>query len=138
MKKTITVLEINALVIAEATKLKKNATLYEIANLDFSNLRTASKYNCIYGQMTGNCFSERAVELIEASCKRVFNINISERDKDKKMGKIYGKLNGKPVTRDEYWSPIEIFIDMERNQNNGNNKRLIDYLKGETKKLTLK
>jgi len=138
-KATITVHAMNALVIAEATKLKKNATPEEIADLDFEYLHPSQLDLCVYGQMTGNCFSDRAAELIKLSCKQIFDHNINRKEADAKMGDTYGKLNGKPLDdRSSYWSPIEVFICMPRNQKNGNNKRLIDYLKGETKKLTLK
>ena len=84
--------------------------------------------------MTGNCFSERAVELIEASCKRVFA------DASDGGDTLKGVLNGSPKksNRDTYWSPIEIFITKKRNVKNGNNKRLVAFLKGETETLDLK
>ncbi len=120
-KRQVSNATLNELVISEAKKLKKNATLDEIKRLDFERLCTDSPTSCIYGQMT------------KLSCKRVI-----ERDDD--MNGINGTLNGSPLEsfRSEYWSPIEVFIDRLRNNTNGNNERLIKFLKGETKTLTLK
>ncbi|MEK6880343.1 MAG: hypothetical protein AABY22_12075 [Nanoarchaeota archaeon] len=128
----LTIAILNALVIDEAKKLKKNAKNYEIKKLNFERLDTQHVTKCVYGQMTGDCFSDRATELIEGSCKRVI--------KCAPDGEIDGTLNGSPKesNRSRYWSPIEVFIDRERNKKNGNNKRLVAYLKGETKELILK
>lgn len=125
---------LNQLVIDEATNLKKNAKKKELANLQFKSLDTQNYQSCIYGQMTGDCFNERAIKLIEKSCERIFL------DDEAIEGKITGTLNGCPKKerREKYWSPIEVFIDKKRNKNNGNNKRLIDFLKGKTKTLKLK
>jgi len=142
-KTALTILALNALVLAEAKKLKTNAKSYELAELNFAYLDSQQKDRCIYGQMTGNCFNDRAIELITKSCKRVFTDKSADDDfKDKRMGAVKGELNGKPKesysARMGYWSPIEVFIDMPRNKNNGNNERLVAFLKGETKTLTLK
>ncbi len=133
MKKGLTIVAMNALVIAEATKLKKNATKNELHSLDISILDTTSVNQCIYGQMTGNCFTSRATELIELSCEKVFKRIFH-------MEKITGELNGSPKGEHRcfYWSPIELFIDSKRNRTNGNNKRLVDFLKDETQTLKLK
>ena len=136
-----TIKTINELVIAEATNLKKNATVEELENLNFDKLQTDHSELCIYGQMTGVCISERAIDLIELSCERVFNDKSHNDGFDGgKMGGIKGELNGSPLGkgRGYYWSPIEIFIDMPRNKSNGNNKRLVDFLKGVTSELKLK
>lgn len=123
---------LNALVRKEAKNLIANTTPSERARLSIANLVTQSARSCIYGQMTGDCYSERAVDLIELSCEKVYRRDHSDR--------ISGVLNGKPTGsyRMAYWSPIEIFIDIPLNQLNGNNKRLIAYLKGETKRLIIK
>lgn len=62
------------LVRKEAKALLTNSFTNERLNLDFNNLRTNSRTGCVYGQMTGDCFSSRAVKLIESSCERVYNI----------------------------------------------------------------
>lgn len=129
----LTVAILNALVLTEATKLKKAASKTELINLSFNRLRTQSTDGCIYGQITGNCFNSRATELIEASCKQVITRSDS-------CTLVTGTLNGDPkkANRREYWSPIEMFIDQPRNKENGNNERLIEFLKDETKTLKLK
>ncbi len=138
--KIITVLALNALVMTEAKRLKKNATEAEINKLSFEDLDSSKSHNCIYGQMAGYCFNDRATELIEASCTKVLERVILPKHKDMMAPPILGKLNGSPkkTHRDNYWSPIEMFIDLERNKKNGNNQRLIAYLKGETEMLKLK
>lgn len=124
---------LNALVLDEATKLKENITTDERSYLSFRTLLTSDSTRCVYGQITGSCWSKRAVELIEASCQKVLA--------PIKGGEgIRGTLNGSPKesNRWNYWSPIEVFIDKPRNQENGNNERLIAFLKDETKTLKLK
>ncbi len=133
--KNITRAELIPLVIAEATKLKANALKDELANLNFSSLNADLPSRCIYGQMTGNCFNDRAVSLIEKSCEKVI-VNNPNRSG------VNGPLNGSPKgsDRDLYWSPIEVYI--YRNQStlryDKQNKVLIDFLRGETETLNLK
>lgn len=124
--------KLNELVRKEAKNLIKNATDSERAELTIENLYSQSATRCIYGQMTGSCYSRRAVELIEDSCEKVYRRTTSDG--------ITGELNGKPseTSRNWYWSPIEIFIDLPLNKVNGNNRRLVAYLKGETKRLIIK
>lgn len=109
------------LVIAEATKLKIHATQEEISNLNINKLDANYSGTCIYGQITGNCWNDRAVELIELSCEK--------------------------ANRDNYWSPIELFIYrnqyiLEKKIKNSSkkieNQKLIAFLKGETEILKLK
>jgi len=119
------------LVKAEAASLVKRATDKEKSNLSFEQLNTNRHDSCIYGQMTGSCFSDRAENLITASCKRVYS-HVGD------GSRVRGRLNGEPKNRNVYWSPIEVFIDKDYNKANGNNERLIAYIKGETKTLKLK
>lgn len=123
------------LVIEEAKALKEHATPEEINRLDFNRLNPESKFSCIYGQMTGDCFSGRAIDLITKSAKRVYVKNNKEW-----TSRLYekAKLNGKPIpeerTGKETWwySPIEIFISKK---NDALNEKLIQFLKGEIKEL---
>ena len=119
-----------SLVKNEAKKLKKKATSKELDKLSFTELDPVDFYKCIYGQITGDCFSGRAIELIEGCCKRVY-ANDTDKDVDEYI------LNGKPKKSDrtQYWSPIEVFIATKENQENGNNKMLVRYLKGKEEKL---
>lgn len=122
------------LVKKEAKKLRNLCTKVEKNKLDFYNLAPQRKRSCIYGQLTGNCFSRRANNLIVECCERII------------IGKLNTKrfhINGKPkpysgIKRIGNWSPIEAFIMYRKNTNNGNNKMLVSYLKGETKTLSFK
>lgn len=49
----------------EANLLKKHATKEELDRIDFFTLNPFSKLNCIYGQMTGDCYGKRATSLIK-------------------------------------------------------------------------
>lgn len=118
------------LVKKEAKAIKENATEKEIDNLDFDELRPANTQRCIYGQMTGDCYSLRANDLIVKCAKRVY-----ETTGGINKCNIH-KLNGKPFLLDnsqlrtqKYHSPIELFILFDEK----NNKMLIDYLKGNRK-----
>jgi len=121
------------LVIEEATKLRNMITQEEADNLKFSKLDSSQSDRCIYGQLSGNCFSDRAIELIKACASRVYKNwwFLSE-----------SKLNGSPLglSRNEFWSPIEVFIsqdetDYENNMGNGNNERLVQFIKKEIDEL---
>jgi len=123
------------LVIQEAKNLKRYATKNELSYLDFDNLKPDNKGGCIYGQMTGNCFSRRAEDLIIRCAPRVYKIN-SVGQTPALYGLINNRLNGKPSyekARYTYFSPIEVFI--YNNRNKENNKRLIDYLKDKNNNL---
>lgn len=48
----------------EAAKLKANAAPEELGNLDFERLSPLHVNQCIYGEMTGHCESQRALELL--------------------------------------------------------------------------
>lgn len=130
------------LVIAEATNIKRIALKRELKKLDFCGLVPDDHQNCIYGQMTGDCYNARAYELIRKSCVNVIE---SESVDDKEFnGELVdfneqAKQNGveKPNKFDEnfrlsFYSPIEIFITRKRNKKNGNNAKLIAFLRGET------
>lgn len=125
------------IVIEEAKALRKHASEVEISKLDFNTLNPNSVTSCIYGQMTGHCYSPRAVELIENSCKRVYTTN---------GGFAESKLNGSPVGKfrrndgkallfglnTTYWSPIELFITKATLKQKSS---LIKFIKGEIKTL---
>lgn len=116
----------------EATALIKNTTPEERKKLDFSTLEPQRIDRCVYGQMTGDCNTNRAVSLMVMCAKKVYTAIPSSR--------VVGILNGSPkgLNRDRYWSPIEIFIAKDENQNNGNNQMLINFLKGKRKTLNFK
>ncbi len=122
---------LNKLVIEEAKNLKLRATPEEIGRLSRVVLNSKKVDACIYGQMTGDCFSKRATTLIIQCCERVFKTDGT---------RLRGKLNGSPLhmNRNHYWSPIEIFIDKVENKITRNDEALIAYLKGETETLNFK
>jgi len=125
------------LVRIEAANLKVEATPQELAKLNFSKLNSGDTGRCIYGQMTGFCYSDRANELIVKCAPRVYNGGFG-------LGSI-NNLNGAPAELNgeyrgiKYHSPIEVFIHLnsyDYNSGKANNKILIDYLQGRNKILT--
>ncbi len=98
----------------EAKNLRKFAYPEELENLHLHILDPDSIQNCVYGQMTGNCFSSRAKKLIEECCERVYNIGSPDNMLES------ATLNGSPKGRfrKEYWSPIEVFIYKNRKNKN--------------------
>lgn len=125
---------------AEVESLKNNATKEEINNLDFDIFNPESQYNCIYGQMTGRCSSERAKELMDLGCVRVAVGDIfayTKKELPSILKKINGPYNGQMWTDGyrnfNHLSMIETYILL----NNSKPKNIIDYLKGKTEKLVL-
>ena len=112
----------------EAANLKKYATKEELDNLDFNTFNPSSSNLCIYGQMTGRCWSRRSHELIINSTKIGFPM-LSYGDIDVGIGSVY----------DRNFSPIEKYIATNNDTDFQviQNKKLISYLKGETDDLNL-
>jgi hypothetical protein len=132
---------IQELVKKEASKLKEYATQEELEQLDFNTLRPYVSYNCIYGQMTGSCYSDRANELILKCAERVYIRTPHTTFSDGVLA--YQTLNGgpHPITDNRgrcefYHSPIEVYVILNKeNSTTVNNKMLIDYLQGVTTEL---
>jgi hypothetical protein len=109
----------------EARALREHGTEAEIERLNLSTFDGKQSTSCIYGQMTGDCFSDRAETLIK-SCAPVF---------------IAGNENGGPTNKileadskeSLRWSPIEKYAF----ENSDNCANLIAYLKGERNDLVL-
>ena len=127
--------KIKELVRIEADNLKRFATEEELDRLHFGRLEASVAKRCIYGQMTGFCYSERAHELIMNCAVRVYNTPEAI---------SHPRLNGKPRVvsgedrKFEYHSPIEVFIyKNEANLKRNLNERLVDYLKGKTETLDI-
>jgi len=102
-------LKLEELVIKEATNLKQYATVEELLKLDYDNLDGNSGNNCIYGQMTGDCETERSFELISECCELVYDVstddNWSDLDSDFIINKK--KVDTTPSRRLVYYiSPI--------------------------------
>lgn len=144
------------LAIQEAINIKKHATDQEIDNLDIRSFNGGYPRTCLYGQLTGNCYNARAVELIQLCCERVYEAN-----RNSVPSRKAAKLNGSPLGLERklsendlvctYYSPIEILVGYDRpdpryderiaidNFANSDScaKRIINFLKGETEVLEL-
>lgn len=114
----------------EAAKLFKNATQEEKDRLDFEGLDPNMGRRCVYGQMTGYCYSSRATKLITACASLVLrvgenelpNVSCALRHENKKnLQKRNGDLGY------YIFSPIEVYTA----QDGADNAQLIAYLKGE-------
>lgn len=118
----------------EAKKLKTQLTEEEKLNLNESSFDPEDEEQCIYGQITGDCRSERAYELIMGCCERVYSGNT--------LDLARRTLNGKPTECEaserlwSYNSPIETLI-FPINGGKTDGIKIIKYLKGETKTLKL-
>ncbi len=142
---------------AEAKALRQHATKEELGRLNFEKLESRNFERCIYGQSTGNCFGNRAAELIFKCCPRYFKAEADtelgeevpiETSSKKYESSFREYVNGeKPVgvnsaeglyqnrnrTSTLHYSAIEAYImyPFARNEN------LISYLRGETDDLNL-
>lgn len=65
---------------AEATALKETATKEELAKLRAHFLNPFQYDQCVYGLMTGSCYSGRASELIFNCCPRYFKNEVDGRE----------------------------------------------------------
>lgn len=132
------------LVKQEAENIKLNATKREINRLKIKSLDPANIEQCIYGQMTGSCYSKRANQLVRKCATKVYK----PMGNTNPLGDVVlsdDKVKVAIQRESEYHSPIEIFIyhfgycdGTLRIDKTGNIKKIINYLKGETKTLTLK
>lgn len=129
------------LVIEEATNLRKKLTKGEKEQLDFGTLDSTSRFDCLYGQTTGNCNSKRAISLIRSCCSRVYDAGKNDNDWIT-SATLNGSSKGKKrVIPGGFWdkiaffSPIEILIHLKGQKRN--TKKLIQYIKGEIEELTL-
>lgn len=94
-------------VLEEATLLKQHATPEEIHKLDVDWIDPTNFEQCIYGQMTGNCYSERAHELLAKCAVWPYSIELDGYVKTQMgvtrwMNFRNGSSNG--------FSPIEYYI----------------------------
>lgn len=113
-------------VLYEINHIKKHATKEEISRLDFEEFSPERIDKCIYGQMTGDCFSKRAEQLMPKKHDAIFNL-----------------LNGKSkinfikdmqLNDEQSFTVLEVFVSLNyKDQNAG----IIRYLKGETEDIVL-
>lgn len=127
----------------EAEALRVHATKEERERLEFKALDPERTRHCIYGLMTHNCNSDRAIQLIsDCACRYIRDNGISG-IKREGFARIQQKINGSKVdTLQEcrialkgiaHFSAIEAYILLPEAQN----ASLISYLRGETETLTL-
>ena len=102
-------------VVKEALLLRKHATKEERAKLDFNELRGDNAYHCVYGQMTGSCYSDRSREL-HVLCAKPYS---------KSVHHYTGYLNHKFEIGNEGVSSLEFYL----NQEGAKNDVLINLLK---------
>lgn len=124
--------QLQRLVRHEAKALRRNATTEEKERLDFDTLNPKKGDYCVYGQLCHNCFRPRAVELMRKCASRVYNYeSFTNLENTGRVDEANGPAENKD--RDTFWSPIEVFIVQKNNEKN--NKKLIQYIKGETNEL---
>lgn len=132
-------------VTVEAKALRATATKEERMNLSANRVFYDSTQDCIYGQISGSCFSSRASELIQACCPRYFvnKINADPLTQVRVGGFniIAESVNGDRVVGFEnrrshyymHYSAIEIYISTK----NANITSLVAFLREETEELNL-
>lgn len=125
------------LVIQEVTMLKQHATETELNRLDINNFNPNNERFCIYGLLTGNCFEERAVELLNTCTKpftKVLDLDSYEDyvDFEDKIGVRSTRQDFDDLGRD--FSPLEFYIMQTTAENN---EKVFQYLKGEIEELDI-
>lgn len=109
---------------AEIKRIKRLATSEEIDRLDFSKFSHTNVMTCIYGQMTGHCYSDRARAIMPKS----FN-EISPGFDDATKYKELTFKKGDDFTYMEKY----LYICSPNTR-----KHIIDFLKGKVKVLCIK
>jgi hypothetical protein len=113
----------------EADNLRQYATDKEKSKLVAEDINGVSTKECIYGTMTGDCYSKRATTLLN-KCAKPFSGDIKdfrevEDTKFKTLETFFGK-------RRPMYSPIEYYICHVYPKYINN---LVDYIQGKTDKL---
>jgi hypothetical protein len=127
----VKLLEFLKMVRVEATHLRDNATKEEKANLNFDSIDPYSSSDCIYGQMTGNCESDRAHKLCPKTIAVLFLITPSV-----KRAAETSRTLEKEDDDDDGWfcyTPIEVYVGAAGSNASG----LLKYIKGTNKTLKL-
>ena len=128
------------LVVEEAKNLRKFATQEEKDRLLKNTIDPESPFSCIYGQLTSDCQSIRAIELIEKCTKRVYEYVSGKNNGLYTKVANCVKINGSPKGKirmshnHAYYSPIEVFIS-KNGEGSPLNIKLAEYIKGERKTL---
>jgi hypothetical protein len=134
----------------EAEALRIHATKEELSKLNMKNLAPRYYDQCVYGLISGDCFSVRASDLIFNCCPRFFKANdnhgrhlVSEVPKGRFIEFVNGQKIADVNTADDlhfhraecgsHFSAIEAYILLPE----ANNANLIAFLRGETETLEL-
>jgi hypothetical protein len=135
-------------VMHEIQSLRDNATPEEKDELDFDTFDYEEPRRCIYGQLTGDCASLRAKELMDAGCIRVMDVqdgvdDIKEVDIEDEVFNINGKNRGQGWKCDRFskdWSRVYTHLSALEGYictAGAKNKEIIDYIKGNINTLEL-
>lgn len=127
----------------EAEALRVHATIEERERLNFSELKPSYVDRCIYGQMTGYCYNDRAAVLIGKCTARFFEFDVIEDAERTGFAGVAKNANGVSVpdfeqertgvTAESHFSAIEAYILLPE----ARNANLIAFLRGETETLEL-
>lgn len=119
----------------EIDAIKKYATEKEIARLSKENFNANFINTCIYGLMAGDCFNERANELVKKCATGLgpsLSTKIPEENTFLKRPRS-GIKGGSPI-----FSKLELHLMLNsRSENNSYNHLIIDYIKSERTELVL-
>lgn len=131
----------------EAAAIKLRATPEELARIHIDTFDPTDYKYCIYGQMTGDCTSLRAADLILACCPRYIKNgidvnsfeNFGDPVREANGDRIGGVNNGNDLrshrlgTTLEHISALEAYILVP----GAHADQIVAYLKGETETLEL-
>ena len=131
----------------EVRMLKKHGTKEELSRMNLVCFNPLSSKQCVYGQMTGSCESERAEQLMNASCITTFKeeaMNISGQNFNEFKNRINGKNKGQgwndngmygdyEVRDYSHISVLEGYIQMK----GAKIEMIIDFLSGASNNLKL-
>jgi hypothetical protein len=92
-----------------------------------------NKHACIYGQLTGNCFNDRATELIKQCAKALFNNNALPLYSPTFLIPLDKKNASRNETAYPDFTALELYISMP----NAQTSKVVAYLRDETKELVL-
>lgn len=120
----------------EASFLRSEITDKERNNLSYDLLSTSSSSQCIYGLISGNCYNDRATQLMRRSKIELHpylsHDRVKESSESNKMEDILKSGNSR--RNFQFFSPIETMITFDDLLN----KKLVSYLKKESDDLTEK
>lgn len=122
-------------VMQEIEGIKKYATKEQIEKLNLDTFEPEGISTCIYGQMTGSCFSPQTTALIKQINIPLYVTDIVDGYDRKDNSKIEVGVPREAVNNDstDSFTLLEHFISKYRS----NNRNILLYLKGEIPELVL-